>query len=197
MESKKQKISIKELSKKFIPTIKKIFSYLKRSDFNSKMKLIGEIVVLILLLCLLKLPFSIVRDLIINAFFSVKISSTLLMNTIYFLFGIPYILLVIYLFVKTIATRYENLEVKEEGKISNTDNMTDTNNTYDTYDTYNTDDAIDTSNTSNISTNITLTEEKNEIKEDVPLQNIETTPTTVIENPIATNNEQEDNINNS
>lgn len=120
MESKKQKISIKELSKKFIPTIKKIFSYLKRSDFNSKIKLIGEIVVLVLLLCLLKLPFSIARDIIINAFFSVKISSTLLMNTIYLLFGLPYILLVIYLFVKTIVTRYENIEMKENTNTSNT-----------------------------------------------------------------------------
>lgn len=108
---KKEKINIKELINRFIPTVKKIIEYIKKVEFKSKMKLIGEIIVIILILCLLKLPFSIVRDLIINAFFSVKIASELLMDAIYLLFGIPYFLLAIYLLIKTIVTRYENIEV--------------------------------------------------------------------------------------
>lgn len=171
----KKKISIKELSKKFIPTIKKIINYFKKSDFNSKMKLLGEIVVLILLLCLLKLPFSIVRDLIINVFFSVEIANTLLMNMLYIVFGLPYYVLAIYLFVKTIVTRYENLEVKE----NKSNNISNTNN-------------IDNTSTSN-----TAIEEKKEDVENTTRPVVETISTTVIENTTSTNNEQGDNINNS
>lgn len=123
MKNENKKISIKELSKKFIPTIKKIFNYLKKADFNSKLKLIGELIVLILLLCLLKLPFSVVRDLIINAFFSVEIANTLLMNMLYIVFGLPYYLLAIYLFIKIIVTRYENLEVKEDISLPNENSL--------------------------------------------------------------------------
>lgn len=179
MEKKKTKLSIKKLGNKFIPTIKKIFGYLKRSDFNSKMKLIGEIIVLILVLCLLKLPFSIVRDMIINAFFSVKISSTILMNSIYLLFGLPYYILIIYLFVKTIVTRYEKLEVKEESKLNNINNTSSTPNS----------DNKDNTN------NNTIEEEKEAAN--IPLQSMERTPNTNLENPISINNEQENNINNS
>lgn len=118
MDNKKQKLNLKEIGTKFIPTIKKIFIYLKKAEFNKKMKLIGEVLVIIILLCLLKLPFSIVRDLIINAFFSVEIANKLLMNMIYIIFELPYLILVIYIFMKMIVTKYENIEVKEEVKLS-------------------------------------------------------------------------------
>lgn len=172
----KKKLSVKELSKKFIPTIKKIINYFKRNDFNSKMKLLGEIVVLVLLLCLLKLPFSIVRDLIINVFFSVEIANTLLMNMLYIVFGLPYYVLTIYLFVKTIVTRYENLEVKE----NKSNNISSTNN----------------NNIDNTSTSNTAIEEKKENVENTTMPAVETISTTVIENTTSTNNEQGD-INNS
>lgn len=110
MEKKKQKLSLKELCTKFIPTIKKIFSYLKKVEFNKKMKLIGELFIIIVLLCLLKLPFSIARDLIINVFFSVEIANKLLMNMLYIIFEIPYLILVIYMLMKMIVTKYENID---------------------------------------------------------------------------------------
>lgn len=111
MENKKTKKNLKELSSKFVPTLKNIFIYMKKVNFNRKMKVIGDLILLIVLLCILKLPFSVIRDLIINAFFSVEIANTLLMNMLYLLFGIPYYILVIYLFVKNIVNKYENLEV--------------------------------------------------------------------------------------
>ncbi len=111
MEKKKQKLSLMELCTKFIPTIKKIFNYLKKVEFNKKMKLIGELFIIIVLLCLLKLPFSIARDLIINVFFSVEIANKLLMNMLYIIFELPYLILVIYMLMKMIVTKYENIEV--------------------------------------------------------------------------------------
>lgn len=110
MEKKKQKLSLKELCTKFIPTIKKIFSYLKKVEFNKKMKLIGELFIIIVLLCLLKLPFSIARDLIINVFFSVEIANKLLMNVLYIIFEIPYLILVIYMLMKMVVSKYENID---------------------------------------------------------------------------------------
>ncbi len=111
MDYKKQKLNLKVIWKKFIPTIKKIFIYLKKAEFNKKMKLVGELLVIIILLCLLKLPFSIVRDMIINAFFSVEIANKLLMNMLYIIFELPYLILAIYMFMKMIVTKYENIEV--------------------------------------------------------------------------------------
>lgn len=110
MEKKKQKLSLKELCTKYIPTIKKIFSYLKKVEFNKKMKLIGELFIIIVLLCLLKLPFSIARDLIINVFFSVEIANKLLMNVLYIIFEIPYLILVIYMLMKMVVSKYENID---------------------------------------------------------------------------------------
>lgn len=195
---KKEKINIKELINRFIPTVKKIIEYIKKVEFKSKMKLIGEIIVIILILCLLKLPFSIVRDLIISAFFSVKISSELLMDAIYLLFGVPYFLLAVYLFIKTIVTRYENIEViknidnknenleaQEESRISNISN---TSNTSNTSPVVNTDNTVITSNSA--------IEESKEVA-NIPLQSIEPIPNTNLENQVPINNEQENNIDNS
>lgn len=165
---KKEKINIKELINRFIPTVKKIIEYIKKVEFKSKMKLIGEIIVIILILCLLKLPFSIVRDLIINAFFSVKISSEFLMDAIYLLFGIPYFLLAIYLFIKTIVIRYENIEVKEDVlSLKEQDNKVE----------------------EVVLPNVAV----KEIKEDISLQNDEVNNSDVVNNEVVINKEEQEN----
>ena len=111
-EGKKKKRSLKQLGQEFIKTVKEVGTYITKRPFKDIATVIGEILVLVILLCLLKIPFSLIRDVFINMLFSMEIKSTMIMNLLYFVFGLPYYILAIYLFIKLFTDRYHDINSK-------------------------------------------------------------------------------------
>lgn len=109
---KKKKRSLKQLGQEFFETAKEVGTYVTKRSFKEIATVIGEILVLVILLCLLKIPFSLIRDVFINMLFSMEIKSTMLMNLLYFIFGLPYYIIAIYLFIKLFTDRYHDINSK-------------------------------------------------------------------------------------
>lgn len=111
-EVKKKRRNLKQLVQEFIETIKEVGTYVTKRTFKEIATVIGEILVLIILLCLLKIPFSLVRDVFINILFSMEVKSKMIMNLLFIIFGLPYYILVIFLFIKLFTDRYHNINSK-------------------------------------------------------------------------------------
>lgn len=109
---KKKKRSLKELMEQFIQTIKEVGTYFTKKPFKDILLLVGEILVIIILLCLLKIPFSLIRDVFINVLFSMEVQSKLIMNLLYVIFGLPYYIMAILLFMKLFVDRYHDINSK-------------------------------------------------------------------------------------
>lgn len=117
---KEKKLTIKELILEFKKTLKEVSVFLSKKDFKSILMFLGEVLVIIFLLCLIKIPFSLVRDFIINFLLSVEIQGKGIMNLLYGVFSIPYYLIVIYLFIKIFVKRYANInnsDIKEQSEV--------------------------------------------------------------------------------
>jgi uncharacterized membrane protein YjgN (DUF898 family) len=108
--------------KNFIKTCKELYKYFTKCGSKELFVKIGEILLILIFLCFLKIPFVLIRDVIINSMFSMSFSNDTIMNVIYLVFDLPYYLLALFLFMKIIVDRYKDInnvtkkEVVEEKK---------------------------------------------------------------------------------
>ena len=100
---------------KFINTFKEIIKYCSKANIKSLAKLLGELVILVLIITIFKLPFIMIRDFGIELFTSLGLEfNKYILLGWNILFELSYLIIGIMIFINIINKRYENINEQKK-----------------------------------------------------------------------------------
>ena len=105
---------MKETFKRFKKSINEIVKYTSKVGLKQLFYFFLEMIVIVLIIATFKLPFILIRDLGLDYFTSMAFEFTKVTLTIWnMVWDVSYTLIGIYMFMKIVGKRYENLNEKK------------------------------------------------------------------------------------